>query len=112
MLKVYGNSLNELEYYARTDGSADVYIRKNITAHMELNEDGQEVECGQEADEVHYITTASREEIEANLDKWFEYGERWEPEPTDERILLDRALDKIKELEDVILEMSMEVYGM
>lgn len=112
MQKVYADQINEFEYYDRGDGMADVYIRKNIAVHMENDpETGEEFERGLEADEVHLITEVGREEIEEHLEEWWEYGLRYQPEPEDLMEKLNQALSKVKDLEDIILEMSEEIYA-
>ncbi|MDD3251747.1 MAG: hypothetical protein PHV18_04210 [Lachnospiraceae bacterium] len=63
-----------LAYYILASGIAEVYLRENI--HETENEEGP----GYEYDEIYFQATESREDIEANIDAWREYGAEWESE--------------------------------
>ena len=71
------NSPTELAsvvYQATPDGNANVWIRKNIEAVTSENENGEE-QTSYDADEIFCIVDSemvSVEEIEADVDFWFE----------------------------------------
>lgn len=62
-----------IAYFMQPTGAAEVYLRDNIR-----ETDGDEGP-GYEYDEIYFQTTENRENIEANLAVWKEYGAEWEP---------------------------------
>lgn len=75
---------------------AEVWIRKNITQTSVPSDIGEGMEYVYE--EVYFQTTATKEQIEENLDAYWAIGEAWEPErPKTQE-------EKIRELEEKLQE--------
>lgn len=65
-----------------------VWLRKNIAE--EVRSDGEHEAAAFTADEVYFETSAEKNEIEADFDSWFEFGESWvdgsDEQSTEERL--------------------------
>ncbi len=68
-----------------------VWLRKNIKKQKD-----EEGNISYSADEVYFETSATKEEIEQDFDKYFTYGETWS-EPT-----VPTLEDRVKDLEDAL----------
>ena len=85
-----------MQYNALPGGMAEVWIRKNITQTSVPSDIGEGMEYVYE--EVYFQTTATKEQIEENLDAYWAIGEAWEPErPKTQE-------EKIRELEEKLQE--------
>lgn len=67
-----------VQYNVRSDGTAEVWMRKNIQQTTTADEDGENLEYTYE--EVYFRTTATKEEIEGNFESYWESGQGWEPD--------------------------------
>lgn len=101
-MKVYYDSKPDaISYQPLPDGTANVYLRKNITQEEQsmLNEGKEEKMTVWTADEKNIQTELSKEDVEANFDQLFLTADF--PEP---------ALEKrVAVLENAIAEMTSEV---
>lgn len=73
-MKVYYDSKPEaILYQPLPDGTANVYLRKNITQaeRSTFNEDKEEKQVVWTADEKNIQTELSKEDVEANFDQLF-----------------------------------------
>lgn len=65
-----------------------VWLRKNIVD--EVRNDGEHEYTAYSADEVYFETSAGKDEIEADFDSWFDFGESWvdgnDEQSTEERL--------------------------
>lgn len=65
-----------------------VWLRKNIAE--EARNDGEHETAEFTADEVYFETSASKNEIEADFDSWYDFGEGWvdgsDEQSTEERL--------------------------
>ena len=85
-----------MQYNALPGGMAEAWIRKNITQASVPSDVGEGMEYVYE--EVYFHTTATKEQIEENLDAYWAMGETWEPErPKTQE-------EKIRELEEKLQE--------
>ena len=69
--------IESMEYYLRSSGVADVFLRKNIQK-QEMEDSGDGKGTQYTADEVYFAVTgekASRESIEGDFDYWYSKGE-------------------------------------
>ena len=69
--------IESMEYYLRSSGVADVYLRKNIQK-QDMEDSGQHNTTQYTADEVYFAVTgekASKESIEKDFDYWYNKGE-------------------------------------
>lgn len=107
-------AIQEVTVASRSDGAADVWLHKNIEQTTSADEDGNET-TAYTADEVHFQYTYSdtlESELTESFDKWWEYGETWEPSAklTDaERIAALETENAM--LTEAILELSEAVYA-
>lgn len=62
-----------IAYFMQPTGTAEVYLRDNI------RETSSDEGPGYEYDEIYFQTEEAKENIEANLAAWKEYGAEWEP---------------------------------
>lgn len=88
----YDNEPEKILYQPLPDGTANVYLRKNIcqTERSQFNEDKEEKTLIWTADEKNFITKLSRDDIEQQFDLLFLTADI--PKPTlEERI---SALEK------------------
>ena len=69
----------EIQYTARKDGMADVWLRRNITQQT-CPSDGEGDNLEYVYDEVFFRTTASQEDISGDLDTYWTVGQEWAPE--------------------------------
>ena len=66
----------EILYVKREDGLADVWMRRNVIQQAcPFEGDGENLEYVY--DEVFFQTSATQEEIEADLDTYWSIGEKW-----------------------------------
>lgn len=66
--------IEKIDYFLRSTGIADVYLHKNITKREEVAEEEQ-TGSQYEAEEVYFVITgekASKDDIDADFDYWFE----------------------------------------
>ncbi|MGN0398834.1 MAG: hypothetical protein ACI4EO_01785 [Blautia sp.] len=66
--------IEKIDYFLRSTGIADVYLHKNITNREDVMEEEQ-TGSQYEAEEVYFVITgekASKEDIDADFDYWFE----------------------------------------
>ncbi len=65
-----------------------VWLRKNIAEYV--RSDGEHETTEFTADEVYFETSASKDEIEADFDGWFDFGKSWvdgsDEQSTEERL--------------------------
>lgn len=102
----------ELTYRALKDGTAEVWIRKNIEQTTVLSESagggGDNLEYIY--NEVYFRTTASQEEIEADINGFWLAGQEWEPDvpltPTQKQEIRIATLEKQLETARTELEQS------
>ena len=69
--------IESMEYYLRSSGVADVFLRKNIQK-QETEDGGAGKETTYTADEVYFAVTgekASKESIAEDFDYWYNKGE-------------------------------------
>ncbi len=76
-------------YFEEHNGEMNrVWLRKNIAE--ETRSDGEHEYTVYWADEVYFETSASKDEIETDLDSWFAFGESWtaggDEQSTEERL--------------------------
>ena len=97
-MKVYYDTEPEkILYQPLQDGTANVYLRKNITQaeRSTFNEDKEEKQSVWTADEKNIQTELSREDVEANFDQLFLTADF--PAPTlEERVaVLESAIAEV-----------------
>ena len=69
-----------MQYHPLGDGTAEVWLRKNIRQTTVEAETGGEENLEYTYEEVYFRTTATQAEIEGNQDSYWETGQGWEPE--------------------------------
>lgn len=77
----------EVKYNQIENGMAEVWIRKNITKATIPESTENETEYVYE--EVYFRTNASEDDVNANVDKYWQLGQEWEmavPKTQDEKI--------------------------
>lgn len=72
------------------DKASKAWLRKNITKETATAEDGSEY-TAYKADEVYFETSATEEEVKADFDSWYAFGEGWTEEDGREPSLADRV---------------------
>lgn len=96
--------IEKIDYFLRSTGIADVYLHKNIVSIERKNDTMEESSPGMhyEADEVYFILTgskASKDDIEADFEYWFERGSNLGiNEYADRYSLEDMRAEKYKEV--------------
>lgn len=97
----YDTEPAKILYQPLPDGTANVYLRKNITQaeRSTFNQDQEEKQTVWTADEKNIQTELSKDDVEANFDQLFLTADF--PEPALE--------ERMAVLEDAIAEMASEV---
>lgn len=104
-----------IKFMPLPSGDADLWMRKNIT---EIT-DPETHEVSYEADEAYMRTDATKAEIEADFEGWFETASEWQPvQPkpkpsTEERIAaLEKENKQLKEqLSDTMDAVDFLLFG-
>lgn len=85
----YNEKPTPVDYAILPDGTADIWLRKNIQqTEKEAHEEGETPQTVWEADEAYMRVTATKADIEAaNFEDWYTRAEAWQfpqakPTPT------------------------------
>lgn len=84
----YSERPEKMHFEQHGDEMNRVWLRKNIVE--EVRGDGEHEYTAFSADEVYFETSAGKDEIEADFDSWFAFGEGWttggDEQSTEERL--------------------------